>query len=344
MRGLMGLALLLVGLPAAAREVGLPLELYLTGCEDVRESEVQRILAAELGTHAPPQPSRHSTQVSAQCEGPHLKLDVLDPLSRKRVGRKFDLSSAPPEARGRLLAIAAAELVLASWAELEQLPSLRVEPEGARAPAVQQQLARERLQRRKEQAPQAALVSTREVTQPAPSRSWYSLQSRTDRMFRVAAIASGRSFFNHDGVLWGGGLRLGEERLVATSWAADALFESGQLEAQTGRYAVETWTLGGAVFFYVRPEPLTARIGAGLRLGIAAASAVGNSESSSVPTITPWGWPLATSSVSLRLARYLTFEASGEAGYAVLPLSGRTGGYTIRGAWFSGQLGIALIP
>lgn len=56
----------------------------------------------------------------ARCvaEDTHFVLHLADPLTDKAVARGVDLGSTPPTARSRMLALASAELLRASWAEL----------------------------------------------------------------------------------------------------------------------------------------------------------------------------------------------------------------------------------
>src|SRR6186713_3100482 len=119
------LALLLsTGLAHASHETP-PVRLLLRSCNDYREADVERMLAAELagenvtsfGTSSGAEPNRDPTWVVARCEESRVLLEVNDPLSRKTLKRSINLQSSAPNARPRVIAIAAAELVLASWAE-----------------------------------------------------------------------------------------------------------------------------------------------------------------------------------------------------------------------------------
>jgi hypothetical protein len=62
----------------------------------------------------------------------------------------------------------------------------------------------------------------------------------------------------------------------------------------------------------------------------------GNSESA----VAPWGWPLAAGSLTLG-GGPVALEYSMEGGYVVLPVGGDTGP-SIRGGWFSAQLGLGI--
>jgi hypothetical protein len=304
-----------------------PVLLALDRCEELDQGEVRRIFAAELGVRPVNSSGPDVTEATVTCEGPRVIIRVRDPLSRKALQRSFTLALADPRARARLVSIAATELVLASWSELETNPKLHVEPEGPKPPAEATRAAQ-------------AIAEERRASYEPKSRRWYETETPDDRMLRVVALGSARRFFGYPGTLFGGGLRVGEERFRFMSWSADALFESGTLDTRESRYDVFTTTLGGWILLYGRAGPVTGRVGAGLRAGVAGASVGGASGTSS---IAPWGWPLGASSVSFRLTSGLVLDLSGEAGYVLLPVPG-AGQKSIEGGWFSGQIGLGVIP
>ena len=61
-----------------------------------------------------------------------------------------------------------------------------------------------------------------------------------DRAFRIIGVFSVRSFFTHSGALWGGGLRVAEERFKTVGWTLDALVESGEVTTSVARFQVYT--------------------------------------------------------------------------------------------------------
>jgi hypothetical protein len=174
---------------------------------------------------------------------------------------------------------------------------------------------------------------------PKPKPAWYQTETPSDRMLRLMFLGSVRSFFDRNGTLWGGGARIGEERFRAVSWSADFLFETGDVRTGAGEYHVESGTLGAWLLLYKRWGIFTGRVGAGLRLVAMASSARTPGEPGGSTTIAPWGWPLAASSVTLKLAPWFVVELSGEVGYAVLPVPNASDP-GVRGAWFSGQFGV----
>jgi hypothetical protein len=164
-----------------------------------------------------------------------------------------------------------------------------------------------------------------------------------DRQFRVLGLVTTRTFFASDGMLWGGGVRIGEEPLVSVGWTLDALYEAGEVGALENRYDLQTATLGGALFLYKRWSAGTARVGAGLRTGVTRSETTGT-DGSGTSTAAPWGWPLAALSLSVRPVPSVVFEVGAEGGYVAMPVSAGGGDAAIRGAWFGGQLGIGAIP
>jgi hypothetical protein len=242
---------------------------------------------------------------------------VRDPLSRKAIQRSFDIALSDPKARSRLVALASSELILASWAELRVNPRLKVVPEGPEPNPKMVQAARETLD----------TFDWR----PKPQH-WYDAETPKDRLVRLTFLGAFRSFFDGTGHLWGGGVRVGEERFKAVSWAVDCLVETGDLKTPGGVYRVDTGTLGAGLFVFKRWGFFTAHLGAGLRL-----AAVSSTPGST--TLAPWGWPLAASAMTFRLGEGVVAELSGEIGYAVLPVPGASDP-SVRGWWFSAQAGV----
>ncbi|HWA76336.1 MAG TPA: hypothetical protein VG937_28550 [Polyangiaceae bacterium] len=345
----------------AAPPGGPPVHMLVRECDGVVETEVERVLAADLGaeTGADDQ-AQDPTWIVARCVGNRVIIEVSDGISRKTLRRSFDLGAAPVSTRGRLIAVAASELVLAGWAELALRPKLRVEPEGDPPSESRVRAAVERAQQARiatsteqwpsEPQPEAAPAAS-QASEPREARdhserrgNWFSLQPPERRMFRVMPLASLRSFIGHDGALWGGGLRFGEERLVSTGWAIDALVESGRIDA----FHIDNYTIGGELYLYVSSRYAALRGGAGLRAGLATSSPSAPSESMPLQEATrtpaPWGWPMLAVSATLGQKGGPVLEVSGEAGYVALPVTSGRYGESIRGPWFALQAGVGFAP
>lgn len=303
----------------ARAETDVPVLLELHECNGLDEAELRRIVAAELGAAAAEQGGPSVTKVSVSCEGPKATLRVEDPLSRKAVQRSINLGKADTRARARLVAIASTELVLASWAELETNPKPQVEPEGPPPSPEAQEAAR-------------GIARDRMPGYEPRKRHWYDSETPADRGLHLLVVGSERSFLNYDGMLWGGGLRLGDEPFRFVAWSVDALFEKGSIALDTGRVDVTSVTGGGRLLAYVRVGHFYGGMGAGLRVGFA--STTGSS------SLALWGWPLGCAALSVHVGTSLLIELSGEASYVILPVGGESTPGTLRGGWFSGQLGL----
>jgi hypothetical protein len=333
-------------------------------CSELSQPEIRRVLSAELSAHLAEERSSDVTRVIIECKGPRAVLRVGDPLSRKVVQRTIDLGAYEPKARGRLLALATAELVVASWTELESNPNPKVEPAGPPPPTGVRAAARRVVRARvrwvdSSTAPNVAPSPLPPAERPPPDtpRRWDSVTQyderwpdphgwgiddpSPDRAFRIIGVLSVRSFFNHDGALWGGGLRVAEERFKTVGWTLDALAESGEVTTSAARFQVYTATLGGGINLYRRWHWFAARAGAGVRMGLAGADSNNEQEGTS-SALTPWGWPLGSLGLSIYTPRGVVLELMGEAGYVVLPVTAGTP--VLRGPWFSIQLGIGIIP
>ena len=324
-----------------ARPLGnalLVVRVLLKGCSELREREVERILATELAVDASHSESvREPTWVVVTCEESKAIVEVHDPLSRKIVQRRFDFGTSNPKARSRLVALAAAELVLASWAELAVLPEPRIAPEGAPASPEQRRLIRERVVGPKVKT---VLLGTdpniaRESEGPNGERivygdyTWERFPGRS--ISRVIALGSIRKFPGSDGQLFGGGARFGTDLVPLHGWAVDALVESGTL----GGVKVDSFSAGAMLYFVGESgRHMIARAGAGLRAGLLRGS--GNN------VVFPafWGWPMLAIAVDARFDS-LIIEISSEAGYATLP-SRPGSSESSSGVWVGAQVGLGL--
>jgi hypothetical protein len=218
---------------------------------------------------------------------------------------------------------------------------LRVEPEGRAPSSAATALAVQRVH--EAPIPKKPVDQPRTLDWPPEpldrSEGTRRLNDSSQGRLRLLALASARAFLDHDGTLFGGGVRLGDEVFTATSWALDALFESGSLETSAGILQVETWTIGAMVYFYGSWSVLTWRAGAGLRAGLVTTS-LPPGEAELTRTITPWGWPMLTVSATFRLGNTMVLELSGESSYVALPVFSGALGASVDGLWLGGQLGV----
>lgn len=207
----------------------------IVGCDAALARETQRIAAIELrATLVDTPPDSSVTQVTASCAGDLAALEVIDPTTGKSLGRTVALTEAASNGRARLLALAIAELVSASWSELQSNPEPRARPATPLAPA-----------------------SAREAARTAVA----------DRRFELAAFVDAHVLASGD-VLFGGGARfdLWLSPLVFARFDGQANY--GQLDRPAGSVAVlmpsaaATVGVARSVGAALRPA-----LGAGLRGG-----------------------------------------------------------------------------
>ncbi len=319
-------ALALLTTRAAAEEPHPRVRLDVSPCIGVSASDVRRIVAVELGallTRDGDLPDATATRVEVRCDQQIVRLVVEDPITGKSLQRSVDLDDSAPSTRARLIALAASELVYASWAELAVNPQPEVPVSGPRP------------------APEIVAAVRDTVQRKLPVRL------NPPKPMRILGVASRRWFLSEEGDLWGGGVRLADDPFALFGWSADAIVEHGRINASLGSVDIDTATLGGSIVLHREWGPLSMRAGMGLRMGAARMSgqphrsdlAIGRS------VWAPWGWPLGVVALSITPIRPLVIEAQGEAGYVVLPLGGRVGGtqeITLAGAFAVLQLGVGM--
>jgi hypothetical protein len=117
--------------------------IVVVGCPDALAREAQRIAAIELrAALVDATPGQTTTEVTATCSMDFAQLRVVDPTTGKSLERSVALSQAAATARARLLALAIAELVAASWSELESNPEPKVPSAAPLAPPAAREAAR----------------------------------------------------------------------------------------------------------------------------------------------------------------------------------------------------------
>jgi hypothetical protein len=315
--------------------------LEVEACDSLDATSITRIFAADLGTPLTAQVGPDVTEVNIGCEGERVVVRVKDPLSRKTVRRSFDPKSFGNQGQSRLIAIAASELVLASWAELAANPTPQVLGEGEPVSPDTLETARKVVKARAKTAPPPLMHEADDNPFDADERqNPYRLElTRPDAppheppapkpvLFqRVTAVISVRSFLTSDGALFGGGARFGQDRFGVVSWAADALVEGGTLKGDR----ITSTSLGGSVSFYLHRGPATFRLGGGLRAGIV------NFDTGA--SLAAWGWPMLVTSITLRWGPAV-LEVGGETGLVDVLVHHNQG---LRGVWLSGQAGLGLV-
>ncbi len=194
--------------------------------------EIHRIAALEL-TRAP---SDVELSAMVECRGSLSVVSVDDPLTRKTLVRRVDLTGVPPAARARTVALALVELVEASWSEL-LLTDERVPP-----------------------TKDLPTIAAREVVAE--------VARKTTMPFRAEVIGGGRRFPSMALWLWGGGARLGW-RPGLLGVGVDLRAEHAEVTNALGLLTVDT--IGGSLYGVVGlSHPwLVLEGGIGVRMGSA---------------------------------------------------------------------------
>jgi len=186
----------------------------IVGCDAALAREAQRIAAIELrATLVDAAPDGSVTEVKATCRGALAALEVIDPTTGKSLGRTVALTEAAPNGRGRLLALAVAELVVASWSELQSNPEPRAPPATPLAPPAARDAAR------------AAV---------------------TERALELAAAVDVHVLSSGD-VLFGGGARAAISISPLISLRFDALGDYAEIDRAAGRVAVIMPSVSAAI-------------------------------------------------------------------------------------------------
>jgi hypothetical protein len=94
------------------------LEVDTSACESLDEDRVERLLAVEIATVIEAREPPRRFEVAVTCEAERVALRVSDPLTNKALERAIPAPESDDPERERTIALAAAQLFVASWLEL----------------------------------------------------------------------------------------------------------------------------------------------------------------------------------------------------------------------------------
>ncbi len=289
---------------AAQKNAPPPVQLSALPCVPVPVPLIRDLLTLELSgtTVAPSERGEAATRVELSCpQGIEaVEITVRDPLTNKVLVRSVTLSGVRENARARLLALAIAELVSASWMELEARPRT---PDAAPPP--------------RPLPPADVVAGARAVVR---SR----LADPIERRLRLGPLLSVRRVDSEVSLL-GGGVRLLGAAGPRFGFGVDAVYETGQRSFSLGRVDLDALSMAavlktqhhvGSAFL------LTA--GAGARGGATWIRGTG-ADLDVAPTrfTAPWGGPLVEASGTVVLRPQIAVEMCVELGYALISASGR---------------------
>ncbi len=233
----------LVSMSAAAddtRRVSIAIE----KCDASIAEDVARIATIELHAARVDEDAPDVTRIHVICESDEVALHVVDPLTSKEVTRRVSVEQIDHRARARTIALAVAELVSASWVELETTPEPKVQPIPRRVPP---------------RAPARIAPPTRK---PSPTKP-----PPPPIVFRAEATA--RDFFESRELLLGGGV-------IVEPWLArtlllhfDASVEHGSGTRSPGDVSIDTASTSAAFGVGANASALRLTATFGLRAGYA---------------------------------------------------------------------------
>jgi hypothetical protein len=159
-------------------------------CVPIELDQFHRVLAIELGTSieysADADQKRSLTSVWLSCKADGIELHLEDGLTRKSMTRVVDIARLEPASRSRLLALAVAEFVVASWVELRLPEPPAIEPVGPAPPSSATRIASRLVQARVPASP----VSPVPAASPVSSDATAQLDWRLGVTFEVLAFSS----------------------------------------------------------------------------------------------------------------------------------------------------------
>lgn len=294
----------------------------LVGCDPSLAGEVQRIVGIELRAVVvdPGAPGAPLTRAVVSCRDDVADLTVADAVTSKVVSRSVAVMQAVPAARGRLLALAVAELVAASWEEVVSNPAPKVPAPVSTPPEARASVRRVIVQRR-----QRAEFAMGEAAPP----------------ITLDATVDARAFFDSGALLWGGDVHghvpLG--RALALRLGAGA--DYGEIARSLGSVTVMTLQGSAAVGWALDRILMWAGAVAGFARvgGQPHPNAIGRVESG------PWIGPEVGLDVALWPRAPVHATVGAAAGAALLGVKGdvdRDADVAVLGAWAALRLGFGI--
>jgi hypothetical protein len=315
--------LLLGGAAGARAQLPPAVAVNVDPCVPVNHGKLHELLAIELGTStvqgsAP----AAATRVNVSCSALGIELRVEDRVTRKSMGRVLPASSFADASSTRLLALAIAEFVVASWIELRVQPAPTVEPIGPPA------------------GPDARRVAESAVAGRTPAAD--------------PRRSSERALFASGGLSWwpaeeldmfGGGLRLQLPLWEALIWTVSADFGAASSEPMYGQLNLFTASAALAVALELRlDDSATLQLGPGARFGLTRIDGDADPSLAEDDDFTaPYGGPLLLTRLVVRLTDSLRVAIDAELGLTTLPVSAEIEGegtaLELAGVWFNAVIG-----
>ncbi len=306
-------------------------------CVPVDAAQFQRVLSIELGTsieYSPDAPTRPGlTWVHVSCTDRGVELRLEDGVTRKSMARVLDASHIEERSRTRLLALAVAEFVVASWVELRVNDKAAIEPVGPPPDRNAAAVAAHTL------AAQPSLAVA-----PALARAPAIDASSVWELFGLFRLEGWSSQL---GLVPTFALRAGQRPTEHLAFSLGADFGLTNVGVAQGQVQLALMSASGTLLFVSQVGDFDFYAGGGGRFGFVRVQ--GLSEDALVRGerfYAPYGGPLTLGRLAYHVTRTFRLVAEGEAGLVTLPVSGLLGKRKVvelDGAWASIGLGLGAV-
>jgi len=216
-------------------------------CVPIDRSQLDRLLSIELGTSADTASSSTGpTHVHVRCVPAGIELNLQDALTRKGMVRVLSRDSFRDASSTRLLALAIAEFVVASWVELRLPQKVQPVPVGPPPSPVARQAAETKAAER--------------VRAGAPAQD----EDRT----QIGVSGQLQAWSEQEGPMLGVGVRFVHVPLSSIAFSIGGDFAADQVEHALGYVVVRTGSVSIAALGRLELPPAAVLTGPGARLGI----------------------------------------------------------------------------
>ena len=304
----------------AAQNAEAPVSISVDACVPVDHSALHRLLAIELGTSTAREPGpKIPTRVWVSCSPQGIELRLEDGMTSKTMQRTLPASSFRDASSTRLLALAIAEFVVASWIELGQPePSVRPVPVAPPpTPTMREQV-------------------THVVAERAPQ------ESQEIALSGALALAL---WTTNDSLWLGGGVRVTRLASPSMAWSVAFDLNGTSSEVESGEVHGFTGSLAFTALLFLKLPALMLLTGPGARVGVTrlAGQPRDRSETKGRQFVAPYGGPIWLARADLILGRNVRLGIELEAGFTTLPAKATADGeqvFALQGVWISPGLSL----
>ena len=261
------------------------------------------------------------TRVWVGCSPLGIELRLEDGMTSKTMARTLPASSFRDASSTRLLALAVAEFVVASWIELGVQPEPAVQPVPVAPPP----------------SPEVRAEVEHALDERAPD-------AHPSGVTVSAALALALWTAN-ESVWLGAGARIAREASPSIAWAIAFDFTGTTADVDLGKVNGLSGSLAFSTLFYLRLQPVILFTGPGARVGVVrlAGDPDDEYETSGNDFAAPFGGPIWVARADLVLGRGVRLSLELEAGVTTLPAKATADGhdiFAVEGIWLSPALAL----